>query len=237
MADDGGARTKALVVVFTRPSDFSQEASWSAWYDEEHLPATAAAGGAWVVSRWETTDRPPGGSGPVGFIDMAIYELEDPATAPRLLDVLDGRRKPTGPVHVAHTIIGVDAFETFGRWSAKTEPHAGLTGHVMAYVGPNDATREAEWNAWYDAVHVVDMMGSGAFSNTTRGRRVSPQRFGPNFLTLYDVALPTIDEAVTRSGAAMGPAHAAGRILDCHAGGLRAALKPTGTHGAQGYRP
>jgi hypothetical protein len=233
MTDDS-ARTKAIVVVFTRPSDFSQEAEWSAWYDDEHLPATAAAGAAWVVSRWEVADRPSGFSPPVGFTDVAVYELENPGTAPRLLDRLDGARP--ADVHPVHTIIGVDAFVPVGRWSSKAEPHAGLTGHVMAYVGPNDASREAEWHDWLDTVHVPDMMGSGAFSGASRWRRTLPQRFGPNFFTLYDVTLPSVQEAVRLSGEAMGPAHAAGRLLDCHAGGLRAALRPTGRHGPTGFR-
>jgi hypothetical protein len=232
---DETARTKAIVTVFSRPSDFSQEADWDAWYDEQHVPATAAAGSAWVVTRWETTQRPAGFSEPVGFTHLAVYELEDPGTAGQLLDRLDGRRSGDD-VHPVHTIIGVDVLTPVGRWNEKAEPHAGLPGQVFAYVGPNDPTREAEWHEWYDAVHVPDMMGSGAFSGTTRWRRALPARFGPNFFTLYDVSLPTVDEAVRRSGEAMGPAAAAGRLLDCHAGGLRSSLHPAGRYGAAGFR-
>ena len=231
------SRTRGIVTVFSRPSDFGQEAEWNAWYDEVHLPDTARAGSAWVVTRWETIDRPPGFSSPVGFTHLAVYELEDvESNATRLLGALDGPRRGAGALHPAHTIIGVDVFKPVGRWSEKAEPHIGLNGQVIAYVGPNDPSRTAEWHTWYDDIHVPDMMGSGAFSGTTRWERTSPARFGPNFLTVYDVELASVAEAVSLSGEAMGPAAKNGRLLDCHAGGLRAALHPAGQHGAAGLR-
>ena len=231
------SRTGAIVLVYSRPSDFTREEDWSQWYDDPHVPATAAAGGAWVVTRWEVIDRPPGGTSPVGFSHVAIYELETLDGVPAVLARLDGPRTNGGAIHPVHTVVDVDVLTPIGRWSRKDEPSSSLTGHVLAYVGPNDPARLDEWNSWYDAVHVVDMMESGAFANTSRWVRVEPRRWGPNHLTLYDVHLPDVAEAVTLSGRAMAPAKAAGRILDCHMGGLRAALRPAGRYGSSGYRP
>lgn len=230
------SRTNCIALVSSRPSDFGREAEWNDWYDEVHLPATLEASGAWVATRWETIDRPPGFSTPVGFTHVAIYEFEVERGAAQLLEIIDGPRTAGGPIHPSHTIIDVDVLTPLGRWADKTEPSTGLTGQVIAYVGTNDPTREAEWHAWYDDVHAPDMMGSGAFSNTTRWVRTAPARFGPNFLTIYDVEDKPVAEAVALSGAAMGPAARDGRLLDCHAGGLRSALQPAGSHGPQGYR-
>ncbi len=231
------SRTDAIAVVFTRPSDLHREADWDTWYDDVHVPDTAAGSGAWVVTRWEVADRPAGGSPAVGFTHVAIYEFEEGADGgERLLDLFEQRRA-AGAMHPAHTISAADVLVPTGAWPGRLEPRARCTGQVMAYVGPNDPSLVDEWTPWLDEVHVADMMGSGAFTDTSRWARTRPARFGPNFLTIYDVEDLDVGEAVALSGRAMAPAHADGRILPCHAGGIRAALRPAGRHGAAGYRP
>ncbi len=216
-----------IVLVFSRPSDFAQEAEWSAWYDGTHLPAAVASSGAAVATRWEHVERPHGASPPVGFTHMTAYEFDDlGAGAPKLLDVLDPSRARSR--HQADMIVGVEVLAPAGaRWHHRRRGDD-VTGQVIAFVGPNDPAREEEWNVWLDDVHVPDMLGSGAFVNATRWVRTARDRFGPNYLTIYDVTLPDIDEAVALSGAAMGPARERGRLRPFHAGGLRAALRRAG---------
>ena len=221
---------KGIVVVCSRPSDFAQEESWSAWYRDSHLPATADASGASAATWWENTDRPHMAVSPVGFTHVAIYELDDLASgAPVLLDLLDPSSPAATPPHAAHTVVGVEVLRTAdSRWSQRLEPGPEITGQVIAFVGPNDPGKDAEWNAWLDAVHIPDMMGSGAFANATRWVRAEPARFGLNYLTIYDVTLADVADAIALAGAAMGPARERGRLLECHAGGLRAALRRAG---------
>ena len=59
---------------------------------------------------------------------------------------------------------------------------------------------------------------------------------GSNFLTLYDVATDTVDEAVQRSAVTLAEIVAAGRKHETHAGALTVTLRPTGRHGGVGYR-
>jgi hypothetical protein len=216
-----------IVVVFSRPSDFAQEEAWSAWYRGTHLPATADACRAKATARWENSERPHMAVSPVGFTHVAIYEFDDiGAGAPALLDLFDPSSASFVPRHPAHTIIGVEVLRPAGsRWNQRLEPGADITGQVIAFVGPNDPAREDEWNTWLDDVHVPDMVNSGAFVNATRWVRTERARFGLDYLTIYDVAHTDLGEAVARSGAAMGPARERGRLLDCHAGGLRAVLR------------
>jgi hypothetical protein len=216
-----------IVIVFSRPSDFAQEEAWSAWYEERHLPTTANASGATSATRWENIDRLPMAASPVGFTHVAIYEYDDVAVGPStLLDLFDPTSAPAAARHPAHTIIGVEVMRPAGRrWNQRRHLTDDITGQVIAFVGSNDPAREDEWNAWLDAVHVPDMVDSGAFVNATRWVRTEAARFGPNYLTMYDVALDDVGEAVALSGAAMGPARERGRLLECHAGGLRAALR------------
>lgn len=216
-----------IVLVFSRPSDFAQEQAWSAWYDGTHLPATADACGATAASRWENLERPNMAVSPVGFTHVAIYEFDDIATgAPTLLDLFDPSSATAASRHPAHTIIGVEVMESAASpWNQRLELSSDITGQVMAFVGPNDPEREDEWNTWLDSIHIPDMVNSGAFANATRWVRAERARFGLNYLTIYDVTLADINEAVALSGAAMAPAREQGRLLECHAGGLRAALR------------
>ncbi len=216
-----------IVVVFSRPSDFAQERAWSSWSDDIHLPATTGASGAKASSRWENIERPPMAAPPVGFTHVTVYEFDDVASgAPKLLDLLDPSSATAAPRHPADTIVGVEVMRPAGsRWIKRLELTPDITGQVMAFVGPNDPAREDEWNVWLDAVHVADMVDSGAFANATRWVRTQPFRFGLNYLTIYDVALEDIGEAVALSGAAMAPARERGRLREFHAGGLRAALR------------
>jgi hypothetical protein len=59
---------------------------------------------------------------------------------------------------------------------------------------------------------------------------------GSNHLTLYDVATPTVEEAVGRSATTLAEVVAAGRKHDCHTGGLTVTLRATGRHGGAGLR-
>jgi hypothetical protein len=219
-----------IVVVFSRPSDFAQEEAWRAWCSGSHLPTTRDAAGAKAVTWWENIERLQMAVPPVGFTHVANYEFDDVASGSSdLLDLLDPSSATAAPRHPVHTVIGLEVMRPAGsRWNERLEVSPDLTGQVMAFVGPNTPAREDEWNNWLDAVHVPDMVNSGAFVNATRWVRTEPARFGLNYLTIYDVALADVDEAVARSGAAMGPAREQGRLLNCHAGGLRAALRRAG---------
>lgn len=229
--------TNGIVVTFSRPTDFGREAEWCGWYDDEHIPETVGVStGAWVATRFETVERPPLFSAPVGFTHMTIHEFEDiERDGPRFADQLTWLREESR-LHPLHAVIGFDVFRAVGRFSDKPEPSAALRGHVFAYTMANDAGAEDEWNAWYDAVHVPDMMKSGAFSATTRWERLARAPFGPNFLTLYDVELDDVGEAVVLSGSVMPGIIEAGRLHECHAGGLRSAVRAVGRHGGRGYR-
>ena len=80
------------------------------------------------------------------------------------------------------------------------------------------------------------MLSCGAFSAMSRWRRLTPSAAGPNDLTLYDVATPTVDEAVARSATTLAEVVAAGRKHECHTGALTVTLRPTGRHTGAGMR-
>jgi hypothetical protein len=215
-----------------------EEPHWDVWEDDVHIPALCAAGGPWVASRFELTARPEPGMPGIGFTHVTIYELDDADVglqAARTLDADDALRA-AGRAHTAHVTVGADVFTAHGPFGDKPEPSSALHGHILTHVLCNDPAREGEWDAWYDEQHVPDMLGCGAFGAMSRWQRTPRVRVGSNFLTLYDVATDTVDEAVQRSAVALAEIVVGGRKHETHTGGLTVTLRPAGRHGGGGYR-
>jgi hypothetical protein len=234
---DGG-RTTGLLVVYAKCIRAPEEADWDEWENDVHLPALCAARGPWIATRFELTTRPQPGMPGIGFTHVTIYELDDPdvaAQAARTLDADDALRA-AGHVHSAHATVGTDVFTAHGPFGNKNEPSFALRGHILTHVLCNDPAREGEWDEWYDGQHVPDMLTCGAFSAISRWERTPRARVGSNFLTLYDVATDTVDEAVQRSAVTLAEIVAAGRKHETHAGALTVTLQPAGRGGGRGYR-
>lgn len=229
--------TDGLVMVLTRPSDFSQEADWAAWYDDVHIPGTGEAAGARVVTHWQVADRPAGFSPVQGFTHVDFYEFDDARKGlDALLDAFDDERS-SGRTHPCQSVVAVDAFDATGKWTKPTVHSDKLRGHVMSYVMTNDTSKTDEWNTWLDDVHVTDMLASGAFVNARRWARTEPARYGTNYLTVYDVEEIELEEAVRLSGGVMPELLRTGRMFTPHYGGMRAMLSPSGRFSAKGWTP
>jgi hypothetical protein len=230
--------TTGLLVTYSKCLRAADEPGWDEWEDEVHVAALCRDGGPWMATRFELTSRPEPGMPGIGFTHVSIYELDEPdvaAQAARTLDADDALRT-AGRMHPAHVAVGADVFAAHGPYGIKPEPSNGLHGHILTHVLCNDPAREAEWDAWYDAQHVPDMLSCGAFGAMSRWRRVPANRVGPNFLTLYDVRTDTVEEAVERSAKTLAEVVAAGRKHETHSGALTVTLRPTGRHGSVGYR-
>jgi hypothetical protein len=237
-----GARTTGLIVVHAKCTRAADEPEWDAGEDDVHLPAlcgsSESGAGAWAATRFELSARPEPGMPGIGFTHVTLLELDDPDVEAHATHVLavDEELRASGKMHAAHATIAADVFVAHGRYGHKPEPSDARTGHILTHVLCTDPTRVDEWDAWYDDVHVPDMLSCGAFSAMSRWRRPTQRAVGPNHLTLYDVATPTIDEAVVRSAATLAAVVAAGRKHECHTGALTVTLRPTGRHGGDGVR-
>ncbi len=231
--------TSALVVSYHRCNLTSAASEWARWYDDDLLPAIVDGdpGGPWVATRWAVTPAPAPGMPGIGFDHVTIYELGavDLGVALRHLAERYRSLRAAGSFHPNHTILATDVLVAHGRWAAKAEPSAGSHSAVLANVTCADPTRLGEWDRWYDEVHVPDMLASGAFAAATRWSRRPPVPVGANHVTLYEVTLP-LEEAVSRSAAAMPGIVAAGRKHPGHAGGLTVTLQATGRWAGVGYR-
>lgn len=231
-------RTTGLLVVYAKCIRGADEAGWDAWEDDVHLPAVCHRAGAWAATRFELTARPEPGMPGIGFTHVSIFELDDSRVEEQAARALAADRElhASGAMHPAHATIGADVYAAHGPHGVKPEPSTSLRGHILTHVLCNDPAREPEWDAWYDQQHVPDMLSCGAFGAMSRWRRARRVAHGANFLTLYDVATDTVDEAVARSAVALAELVAAGRKHPNHAGALTVTLRPAGRHGGAGVR-
>jgi hypothetical protein len=230
--------TTGLLVVHAKCIRAPEEAAWEEWEDTVHLPALCSGDGPWAATRFVLTARPEPGMPGIGFTHVTILELDDADVAAQAARTMarDALLRAEGRVHPAHATVAADVFVAHGPYGRKAAPSDARTGHILTHVFSNDPTREAEWDAWYDEQHAPDMLSCGAFGALSRWRRVAIAPFGPNHLTLYDVATDTVEEAVRRSAATLADVVAAGRKHETHTGALTVTLRPTGRHGARGIR-
>jgi hypothetical protein len=215
--------TKALLIVHEKCNKPAHEAEWVAWHREVHEPDLLAAGASHVTF-WQLSAKPQPGMPGLGFSHVTIAEYPT-AEVPSFAGTLATLRA-AGRLHETHTVIDAASYVAHGRWNEKPVPTDALRGHILAHVLANDPTRETEWDEWYDREHIPDMMASDAFAAATRWRREPRRPLGPDFLTLYDVTLDSIDEAVARSAAVMPGLIAAGRKHTTHTGALTVTLVP-----------
>jgi hypothetical protein len=215
--------TNGLLILHEKCNQPAAEAEWVDWHREVHEPDILATG-ADHVTFWQLSRKPEPGMPGLGFSHVTIVEYptaDVPPFAPALAALREQDR-----VHPAHTVIDSAAYVAHGTWNQKPVPSDELRGHILALVMANDPAREAEWDEWYDREHIPDMMASDAFSAATRWRREPRRPLGADFVTLYDVSLPSIDDAVVRSAAVMPGIVAAGRKHVTHTGALTVTLIP-----------
>ncbi|MCU1395191.1 MAG: hypothetical protein JWM34_3619 [Ilumatobacteraceae bacterium] len=215
--------TRALLIVHEKCNKPVLEGEWVAWHREVHEPDLLATG-ADHVTFWQLSTKPVPGMPGLGFshvtiVEYSTFDVPDFATALATM-------RAHGRIHPTHTVVDAATYAAHGAWNVKPVPSDELRGHILAMVMPNDPTREPEWDEWYDREHVPDMMASGAFSAATRWLREPRRALGADFVTLYDVSLASIDEAVTLSAAVMPGILAAGRKHPAHTGALTVTLVP-----------
>jgi hypothetical protein len=232
--------TTAFLLTYARCSDPGARGSWEDWWDDVHLADVAAAVGADRATRWALTAEGPAANAGIGFTHVAMHDLtgEGAAAAEAALDALE-RAWPVwweqGRIHERHVLAGADGLVGHGPRGVHPDPTSALSGRILAFVTCTDPRRTAEWDAWYDAQHLPDMMATDAFTDGTRWARVRPAPFAPRLATLYDIAGIPVEEAVRRSGDAMPGLVAAGRKPSWHAGGMTLVLRPAGRLGGAGW--
>jgi len=64
---------------------------------------------------------------------------------------------------------------------------------LVIQTNSTDATREAEFNEWYDNVHLPDILESPGFINATRYEDTEPAEGKAKFIATYEIETDDID--------------------------------------------
>lgn len=225
MSDDRVEPARGLILQFVRCNAAPRHADWLRWLDGDQLPALRSVAGVRAATLWALRTQPAPWMPSVGFSHACLIETtSDPSLVATDLARDDEARRAAGRIDRHHCLIAEDVLLAHGRFADKPLPSDALHGHVLAYVLCNDPREEAEWDAWNDAVHMPDMLASGAFTGVSRWVRAARGARGTRFVTLYDVGPHGVDVAVEKSAAVMPGLVASGRKLETHAGGLTVML-------------
>jgi len=78
-----------------------------------------------------------------------------------------------------------------------------------------DPRREAEFDAWYDKIHIPDILGgSPGFKSATRYALKSTAENRGKYLAVYEIETDDIDRTMTAHSANVDARYAAGRKSD-----------------------
>ncbi len=75
-----------------------------------------------------------------------------------------------------------------------------------------DATREAEFNEWYEKIHFPDVLETPGFIRATRYENIEPSKGKAKFLAAYEIETDNIDRFMKAHNANMDKKRAAGRF-------------------------
>ncbi len=78
----------------------------------------------------------------------------------------------------------------------------------------NDASREAEFNEWYNKIHLPDVLETPGFVRATRFENTEPAAGKAKFLALYEIETDDINKTMQASRDNLAKKRAAGRISD-----------------------
>ena len=60
------------------------------------------------------------------------------------------------------------------------------TGVLVVMVNNGDSSKDAEFNEWYNEVHVPDVVGTGSYYHATRYENINPKPGGAKYLAIYE---------------------------------------------------
>lgn len=222
----------AIRIIRTNCADPAQEAGFNEWYDRVHVPEVLSSGMVASVIRYRNADSQDSGPGYVAIHELAWEDLDAVAR-----EVARTRRRLTQNrgFHPALEIVMAESWKRTGpEFRARATGQTAVAGIFIIESRCTSAEREAEFNAWYDEMHIPDLLSIGLFSKAYRfvlvpqSRIIGPAVPGegdvsaggsddsgrPTYLAIYETAADPLT-AVERFSRDHRPRlKAAGRLSD-----------------------
>jgi len=175
-----GRYPKALLFALTEPNDLAKRGEFDTWYRRIHIP-DVTTGGIWNHAiQFTNTSAKPG----EGY-SLVTYETGmEPDEANKAMRAASQTRGDDRRFAPGMKGIGAGTFKRIGG------EHRARVGRpvcgVLAVVANCDPAREAEFNRWYDDVHLLDIMETGAFHTAYRYESTDVATTGGKYLAIYE---------------------------------------------------
>lgn len=167
-----------------------QESAFNKWYDTVHLPDMVATGLVSHPTRYRNAD-------PLlrDARYLAIYEVEREDLLEKIPREILERFTPQwmahGRMHPALQVVSRLMWRCIGpTFTTPKTGQAPITGLFAVQSHCADPAREEEFNGWYNAQHVPDILSTGLFHTAYRFEAVSPQPGQDRYLALYETDAP-----------------------------------------------
>lgn len=85
---------------------------------------------------------------------------------------------------------------------------------LMVETNSTDMAREAEFNEWYDKIHLPDVLENPGFIRATRYENTEPSEGKGKFLAIYEIEADDISSAMKSLGDTMAKKRAEGRFSE-----------------------
>lgn len=193
MPDEDRGRTDGLqrwILLDESDCTPGREAEHHRWSESAQVPALLALPGVVRVRRYAIRS-PRDGRGT--FLTLCDIETDD-IDATR--SILAGR--PADPVAAAgpppeFPVWRDVLFRRFREVTAAANATGGAGRWLNMIEHHHDPARPDEYHAWYDTIHVPDVLQSPGFASAGRYRIRTPQYGRGEFLTVYEIATDDID--------------------------------------------
>ena len=190
-----GSRSNGIYLVTSVCKEPARERSFNDWYTNEHLPEILSHGIFHHAWRYEAVT-------PDTTKYLTIYETDLPdliAASEQLEEVRRGWQV-NGDYHQSLEIVARSFMRTLdpGFFLLDTPAPRAITGLVLD--GSDVTTRgtEAEFNRWYDKVHVPDVAATSVFKVGNRFQALEETAGQPRFVNLWETELEDVSEVFER---------------------------------------
>lgn len=161
---------KRMLIVLTNPVSEDAEATYNDWYTNQHLPDVLKIEGVCSAIRYKAREDQIGAVQPK-FRYAAIYELDTDDVQYVADEIMRRAGTPEMPVDPA---MSTDRWRYFYEPVTALGPEQCADDLFMVFTRPV-AGREDEFNRWYDAVHIVDVLKVPGIESGVRYRATAAQ--------------------------------------------------------------
>ena len=176
-----GTEHNGLMIVMNSPAVPDQEDDWNRWQDEEHRPAILGSGLFTTADRFHVFGQ---AQAPAETRYLSLYQT------PRA--DADQAQVELGKAIAAHSaeprpssVRALNATYTkLSEFGDADRPRAGSV--VLVMTDCVDPDSEADFNKWYDEVHVHEVMAHRQHSGCARYAAINPKPWQAKYLVVYE---------------------------------------------------